>query len=293
MSACATVFYLSNVTAATTAQAAAAAEIRPSAFDNISLLAQAAYVVDLSSGAVLYEKNVDVQLPLASLTKVAMALAVSEVLPADSSIRIPYDTSPPGSAEHLGKGDVWKVRDVINFTLIASSNGGANILADAADEKLRAKYPEAPVGAATLWRMNDIAKNLGLTNTYFLNVHGLDISATQAGAYGSARDVAKLFAYVAEHNASVFGGTTADGMLISAMSGAHTSAFNTNKALGSIPGLVMGKTGLTDLAGGNLAIVFNVGPLHPIVAVVLHSTEDGRFEDMKKIVAASITETAK
>ena len=64
-----------------------------------------------------------------------------------------------------------------------------------------------------------------------------------------------------------------------------TSAFNTNEALGELPGLIMGKTGITDLAGGNLGIVFEVSPNHPVVAVVLGSTRDGRFEDMKKLVA--------
>ena len=51
----------------------------------------------------------------------------------------------------------------------------------------------------------------------------------------------------------------------------------------------MGKTGYTDLAGGNLAVVFDVAPSHPVVAIVMHSTEDGRFADMKAIVADTIT----
>ena len=49
----------------------------------------------------------------------------------------------------------------------------------------------------------------------------------------------------------------------------------------------MGKTGLTDLAGGNLAVVFDVGLAHPVVAVVLGSTESGRFVDMQKLVDAA------
>jgi D-alanyl-D-alanine carboxypeptidase len=46
----------------------------------------------------------------------------------------------------------------------------------------------------------------------------------------------------------------------------------------------MGKTGTTDLAGGNLAIVFDIGLAHPITAVVLGSSERGRFTDMRKLV---------
>jgi len=58
--------------------------------------------------------------------------------------------------------------------------------------------------------------------------------------------------------------------------------------LGAIPGIIMGKTGYTDLAGGNLAVVFDAGVGHPVVAVVMGSTQDGRFSDMKQLVSASI-----
>src|SRR4051812_23376620 len=54
------------------AQSASAAEILEArnAFVNVSLLAQGAIVADIDSGAVIYQKNADIQLPLASLTKV-------------------------------------------------------------------------------------------------------------------------------------------------------------------------------------------------------------------------------
>jgi D-alanyl-D-alanine carboxypeptidase (penicillin-binding protein 5/6) len=270
------------------ASAAEAATTQPDPFAGIELQGESAYVLDLRTGHVLFSRNPDTQLPLASLTKVALALAVSEVLAPDTIITIPYDTAPAGSAERLARGEKWTLQNVLNFTLIASSNGGADILAAAADADIRARYPEAPAGSAALWRMNDIARNLGLANTYFLNDNGLDLSTTQAGAYGSARDVAALFAHAASTSPATFAGTTRDGMLLTSVSGAKTSAFNTNQALGSIPGLIMGKTGYTDLAGGNLAIVFDVGPAHPVVAVIMHSTESGRFDDMKKLVTAAI-----
>lgn len=281
--------YLSSDLSARTAETASAESTStPDPFAGILLQGQGAYVLDLTNGHVLYSLNPDTQLPLASMTKVATVLAVSEVLSADSLIRIPYDTAPAGSAERLQAGTTWRLQDVINFTLIASSNDGADILAAAAEDDIRAKYPQAPAGSATLWRMNDIARQLGLTNTYFLNDNGLDISTTQAGAFGSARDIARLFAFAATSSADTFAGTTQNNMRLKSVDGAKTTAFNTDLALSAIPGIIMGKTGYTDLAGGNLGIVFDVGPAHPVVAVVLHSTEDGRFDDMRKIVAASI-----
>lgn len=265
-------------------QAAAAAA--PQAFEAVPLTADAAIVIDLTSGKTLYEYNADAQLPLASITKVPMALAVAEVLPMSERIQIPFDTEFTIGAQRLLQGEVWTVRDIMHYTLVASSNGGAEILAHAADAALRAKYAAAPEGGAALWRMNRLAQDLGLSQTYFLNVSGLDASATQSGAYGSARDVAKIFAYAASTSPDVFAATAREDLLL-AEGGARATAFNTNEALGSIPGLIMGKTGYTDLAGGNLAVVFDVGLAHPVVAVVLGSTHEGRFDDMRRLVDAT------
>lgn len=270
-----------------TSQTASAAH-EPTVFDNISISADAAIVIELNSGAVLYEKNADTQLPLASLTKVPLALAVSEVLSPDQIIQIPYNTAFTEGGQRLLAGEQWRVQDVLHFTLVASSNEGADILAAEADDRLVALYASSTPGSAALWRMNDLAKSLGLSHTYFLNVSGLDESMSQSGSYGSARDMAKLFAYAATARPEIFAGTARDGLLLQDQAGQTTAAFNTNQALGQIPGLIMGKTGFTDLAGGNLAVVFDVGLSQPVVAVVLGSSRDGRFSDMRILVDATI-----
>jgi D-alanyl-D-alanine carboxypeptidase (penicillin-binding protein 5/6) len=258
-------------------------------FADIALQAKSVYVQDIVTGKVLFQRNADEQRPLASLTKVALALVVAESIPADTVITIPYDTAPRGAAERLAKGEKWKVSDVLSFTLTASSNEGADILAAAVDGAVRAKYPQASEGAAAIWRMNDLAHSLGLSTMNFYNDSGLDldVQAGRAGAYASAHDVAVLYAYAASTTPSTFAGTTRDGILLTDENGNTASAFNTNEALGAIPGLIMGKTGYTDLAGGNLAVVFDVGLSHPVIAVVLGSTIDGRFSDMKQIVPAA------
>ncbi|MDO8552193.1 MAG: serine hydrolase [bacterium] len=265
-------------------QVASASDTRDE-FAELDIKAVAAIVVDLKNGKVLYEKNQNVQLPLASLAKIALALAVDDVLPADTVITISRDTAPKGSAERLAKGDAWRVKDVIDFTLVSSSNEGAEILANASNRAIPAKYPYAPEDFAAIWRMNEFAKQLGLKQTFFLNASGLDISPTLSGAYGSARDVATLFGYAASERLPVFASTAEDGVILTSANGRSTArAFNTNEALGDIPGLMMGKTGITDLAGGNLAVVFDAGLTHPVVAVVLGSTREGRFSDIRQIV---------
>lgn len=272
--------------------AAATTSITPEkhAFDTVTVQAKSAYVIDLTDNRVLYQKDPVTARPLASITKVATALVAAEVLPLNQVITIPFDTAPAGSTQRLAKGDRWRVSDVMTFTLVSSSNEGATILAHAAEEPLHEKYPDVTddgAASVTIWRMNDLAHSLNLTTMSFSNPSGLDESASRAGAYGSAKDVAALFAYASTHAPGVFAGTAIDGVTLTSVDGTKTAAFNTDEAINAIPGLVMGKTGTTDLAGGNLAIVFDVGPSHPVAAVVLGSTPDGRFEDMKTLVAAA------
>jgi len=122
--------------------------------------------------------------------------------------------------------------------------------------------------------MNKKAKELNLHQTYFLNETGLDISKNVAGGYGSARDIAKLISYVIKNNPELFEVTT-------------NGEFNSNIYASSTTLLIASKTGFTNLAGGNLAIVFDAGFEHPIVAVVLSSSKEGRFSDMQKLIEAT------
>lgn len=290
-----TVAYLSSgrqVVSADTQTASAAATTAEDPFASVSLIAEGAYVLDLTTNQVLYSKNPDSQLPLASLVKVPLVLAVSEALEPASVITIPPHRTPDGAAVRIPSGLRFRAQDLMDFTLVASSNEGASILTEAAEDGIRSKYPAATPSAAALWRMNDVAKNLGLSRMVFLSTNGLDQSDTQAGAYGSAHDVALLFGYAAQTLPALFEQTSRDTIKIRAVTGETVTAANTDEALPSIPGLIMGKTGYTGLAGGNLAVVFEVGPAHPVVAVVLHSTQNGRFSDMKKLVAATLAAIA-
>jgi len=272
------------IAVAAAAQAAPEPPPPPAFFESVELLAKGAIVVDLTEDQALYEQDADAPLPIASLAKVPLTLAVIESLPESAIITIPYDTSPYDTTQKLRKGERWRLQDVVDFTLAISSNKGADILASAAEEPIRQKYLSAPAEGATVWRMNQLVQNIGLTHTYFLNATGLDESATQAGAYGSARDMAKLFAYAADTSPKAFAATSKQSFRLHSLDGAESTAINTDEALPDIPGLILGKTGYTELAGGNLAVVFEVSG-HRISAVVLGSTQQGRFDDMIQLVA--------
>ncbi len=264
--------------------AAAALAERKSNFDNLTLEARGAYVYDAARDEELYAANASLQLPLASITKVMLVLTVAEALPLDSHITISREAVERGGGG-LTWGEEWVVKDLINFTLMTSSNTGAEALSEAAAPLIATKYPEAPQGSATVWRMNQRAQELGMHETYFLNATGLDESVTQAGALSSARDIATLFSYILRTNRDLFAGTALQTISVSPINFEQREAHNTNYALPNIEGLIMGKTGTTDLAGGNLAIAFNATSSHPVIVVVLNSSPMGRYTDIENLVA--------
>ena len=143
------------------------------------------------TGRVLYEKNQHVQLPLASLTKLMTVLVALDAVSLDESIIISEDALAPEGDSGLLANEWWNVQDLIDFTLIGSSNDGARALALAANSK---------VGGASIgnfvFKMNDKRKMLNMSETFFINVTGLGISTTTAGALGSACDMAILLASI-------------------------------------------------------------------------------------------------
>jgi D-alanyl-D-alanine carboxypeptidase len=74
--------------------------------------------------------------------------------------------------------------------------------------------------------------------------------------------------------------------------GKRFSVKNTAPIVSTIPGLLLSKTGYTELADGNLVLVFDVGIRHPIAVVVLGSTLQARFTDSASLVAATFAHFA-
>lgn len=252
-----------------------------------SLTARAAIIYDVTTQKALYIKNADTQLPLASITKVMTALVATETL-GTNAVRIDPAALTREGESGFTAGEEWYAKDLIDFTLITSSNDGAEALKIAAEPFITALHT-ARFGSSFIARMNERAQALHMTQTYYLDATGLDISETQASAYGSALDTAKLFSYVYRHHPSLLAGTAEDGVLIDSADGGLYTAHNTNDALPYISGLIGGKTGYTDLAGGNLAVLFDAGLGQPIVVVVLGSTRTARFSDVSALVAYTRT----
>ena len=158
--------------------------------------------------------------------------------------------------------------------LVSSSNDAAFSLAFEYDKNFSGNFVSL---------MNQRAQDLQLAQTYFLNPTGLDFSKNTAGAYGSAKDIANLLLYILKNRFSLMEATRFDEIEIN-----QRKFKNTDYLVNDLAGFMAGKTGYSDLAGGNLAIVLDKGYGHPIIIVVLGSNFEGRFRDAKNLYEAVI-----
>lgn len=264
------------------------AEERINPFEGLGIEAKSVYVFDVAKGEVLYARNENEKLPLASLTKMMTAIVATDLVPRSTVVEIDkVDIGAEGDSGLL-VGEKWRMSDIIDFTLTTSSNDGASAIATVAGSLGQSVYgaPKDISKNKFVEKMNLKTEEIGLVDTYFFNETGLDITEDDSGSYGTAKEVALLMTYAIKNKSKVMEATSRDRFSVSSLSGFGHIATNTNKSIGNIPGLIASKTGFTDLAGGNLVIAFDAGLMRPIVISVLGSSIEGRFEDVEKLVWA-------
>lgn len=250
----------------------------PEAFMNINLIGQSAIVYDLTTGQTLYSQNADRQLPLASLTKLLTAYAGLEALGPVASVTISSTSLAVEGESGLMEGETFTLVDLARFMLVGSSNDGAEAIAEAVANRRGQTEREA---------LSTAAANIGLTKTYAVNGSGLDVNTVTSGGYGSARDMAILAGALLKKAPKVAAATTEPAVFVQSIAGTPHSLPNTNQGAVTVTGIQLSKTGYTDLAGGNLVVVFDVGIGHPIAVAVLGSTRDGRFTDVDRLIKAT------
>jgi len=255
----------------------------PSAFADIPLEAKAAIVYDLALKETLYEKNADAQLPLASLTKLLTVYAAISALSPETQITISEDAMRAEAPRAFSAGQTFSLNDLSRLTLVASLNDGAAAIAGMIALHQDRSQHKALAGAAAA---------LNLTQTYAINGSGLDVSEHISGGYGSARDLARLAGALVEKAPDVTTATTKKYAEAKSVDGTVFKVKNTDPMVDTIPRLLLSKTGYTDLAGGNLALVIDPGIGHPIAIVVLGSSVKDRFTDGTALVAATLAHFA-
>lgn len=144
--------------------------------------AQAAALIDVTSGRVLYSKNGDERLRIASLTKIMTAIVAIEHGKLDDRVKISKNAfAKEGSSLFLKLGEEMTLENLLYGLMLRSGNDAATAIAE--------HVGGTEEGFVLL--MNEKADGLGLTNSHFMNPHGLDHDEH----YSSANDVAKLTAY--------------------------------------------------------------------------------------------------
>jgi D-alanyl-D-alanine carboxypeptidase (penicillin-binding protein 5/6) len=264
-------------------QVAVATPAAPDAFANVPLEAKAAIVYDLSTGETLYAKNADVQLPLASLTKLLTVYAALNTLSPNTPITISDDAAHLYAPRAFSAGQTFALADLARLTLTASLNDGAAAIAEATAGREGRSQSAMLAGAAAA---------LGLSQTYAINGSGLDVNTAISGGYGSAHDLARLAGALVEKAPTIAEATTLNFAQAVSEGGTSFKVKNTDPMTETVPRLLLSKTGYTDLAGGNLALVFDSGIGHPIAVVVLGSSQKARFTDGAALVAATLAHFA-
>jgi D-alanyl-D-alanine carboxypeptidase (penicillin-binding protein 5/6) len=255
----------------------------PNAFAGMRISGQAAIVVDLSTGQTLYSENADTQLPLASLTKLLSLYAATSALSSNSVVTISSSSLAQDGDYGFSEGETFYFKDLARLALVASSNDAAEAITEAAASAKSLTIEQLLANAAS---------DAGLSRTTATNGTGLDVDTQVSGGYGTARDVAKLASLFLKRAPAIAGATTLPSVTARSISGTAHTLHNTNPDTSAIPGILMSKTGFTDLAGGNLVIIFDAGIDHPVAIVVLGSTRDARFTDVERLMHATLAQFA-
>jgi len=171
----------------------------------------------------------------------------------------------------LHPGDELTLEAALYGLLLASGNDAAMVIARNLSA-LPGDTPEAAV-ARFVRQMNLVAQRLGLEHTTFRNPHGLD----EPGHLTTAHDLARLTRAVLQRP------ELRRILETPAYSDGTFSVRTTNRLLGNYPGLIGGKTGITDAAGYSL-IEAAQRDGHTVIVVVLGSTHEAWYDDAVKLL---------
>jgi D-alanyl-D-alanine carboxypeptidase len=245
----------------------------PNAFSDISIFGKAYVVYDILTGTTIATYHENDILPLASITKVMMAETAIMHHEKDTPVTIQQRSIEDGYDLGLKKNQVWKLNELLKYTLVFSSNDGAQSVADTFGGS-----------AAYVAQMNTDAQILGLP-LIFTDPAGRDQKGN-IGGLGSALSVAQLFSVARKNFPQVLDATTKSRASLFSSTGKVTGIPNTNHDVENLTGIEGSKTGFTDKAGGNLGVIVDITVGHPVVIVVLGSTKEGRFSDVETLYKA-------
>lgn len=193
-----------------------------------------------SDGLLIYEKNADIPLPMASITKVMTVIcALESIEDLSKEITVPdAAVGIEGSSVYLAKGEKVTYEMLIYSAMLESANDAVTALAICVSGSLEAFVSQ----------MNEKAQRLSMTNTHFCNPHGLN----ENEHFTTARDYVKLMSYALE-NETFCKVIATKKITFAKLDGSMTRVLtNHNRLLNTYSGMIGGKTGFTKVSGRTL-----------------------------------------
>lgn len=249
------------------------------------IVASAALVYNPLTKHVSFQKNADTVFGIASITKIMTALVALEHVGRDEIIRISTNAIGTDGAEgNLMAEEHFALHDLIALMMTGSSNDAAVAIAEHIGGLYGAMSFEESQDLFT-GMMNKKAQVLGMQHTWYQNSTGLDIDekAGMLSNSSTARDLAILIEYTLQHYPAIWDANTQVLSITSQEGFVHPIA-TTHHLLESMPGIISGKTGFTDAAGGALVTIADVPLGEKQSIIILGSTLSDRFSDTKRLV---------
>ncbi len=241
----------------------------------LNITSKSALLVDYASGKVVFEKNSNERLPIASMTKLATLALVFDYLDKgiikenDVTVVSEIAAKVGGSSAFLDAGSGYKISDLIKSVIIASANDSSVALAEAV----------AGTEEVFVSKMNSFAKSLDLQNTNFENCTGLP----STNHYSTASDISKIYKTMCDHR--LYKKYSKIWMEdFSHPSGRKTGLVNTNRLVKTYDGIEGGKTGYTDSAKFCLTASAKRDGMKLIGVVIGAESSKIRFAEMTKLL---------
>lgn len=209
--------------------------------------------VRMSDGAILLEKNAHRRYAVASVAKLMSALVALENIAKDQTITLTRSMfHPHGSSPSLYPGLKISMQNLLQASLIQSTNDAAHALAHFMDQKI------------FIAKMNQRARELGMKNTIFHDAHGFS-----SQNISSAADLVKLMRYIHEKHPQILAITKDNNFWLPDAMGVPLKFRNRNSFY-PLTAFVGGKTGFLPQARHTFAGIFSVES-EPIIIVLLRS----------------------
>lgn len=205
-----------------------------------NLYARSAVLMDADTGRILYEKNGEEVLPMASTTKIMTLLVTLENADLEGTVTVSsYAASMPDVQLNIREGERYRLKDLCYSMMLESHNDAAAAIAEHVGGSVE--------GFASM--MNQKARDLGCYHTYFITPNGLDAEDEHGGHSTTAEDLARIMRFCMQ-NDTFLSITREPSWNFTDLDGTRSFTVNNKNAfLNMMEGALTGKTGFTNDAG--------------------------------------------